>query len=278
LGLPFRWHRENLLQTPNRLKQLSRPNLLIVPRRGRNALLKFRHHCVLGCDGTASASLTTHANGTIASISLANNGDDFRTTPTVSITTSTGSGAQISAELGGFITLPENIIGAINIFPTGSAIGLNDMFNVNYQLAMSDMYNYTNFTLIPYYITRTHLSLIEQLLSGQKPVRYNRNRNRFYIDMSWNAFPADNYVIIEAYEIVDPDVYQDVWKDRWLIKYSTALIKRQWGNNLKKFSGLQMPGGVMFNGQIIYDEAEAEIQRLEQEMLDMTLPPMDMIG
>ena len=97
--------------------------------------------------------------------------------------------------------------------------------------------------------------------------------------MDWNKIDTGQYLLVEAYEVIDPTVYSDVWKDRWLANYTTALIKQQWGNNLKKFEGLQLPGGVQFNGQKIYDEATDEIKFLENEMVtNLSLPAMDMIG
>ena len=124
-----------------------------------------------------------------------------------------------------------------------------------------------------------HLQLLEQLLVGQQPIRYNRHTNRLYIDVNWNKIEAGQFLLVEAYEVVDPVKFTDVWNDRWLHRYATALIKKQWGNNLKKFSGIQMPGGVTFNGQQIYDEAEEEIEKMEAEMINsFSLPVYDMIG
>ena len=98
--------------------------------------------------------------------------------------------------------------------------------------------------------------------------------------MDWDDdVKTGNFVIIDAYKITDPDIYSDVWADRWLLTYTSALIKRQWGENLKKFEGLQMPGGITFNGQKIWEESTEEIRRLEEEMINSySLPVMDMSG
>jgi hypothetical protein len=125
----------------------------------------------------------------------------------------------------------------------------------------------------------THVQFLEQMLVGQQPLRYNRNVNRLNIDMDWSIINEGDFIIAEAYQIVDPNVYADVWKDRWLLRYTACLIKQQWGTNLKKFQGMQMPGGLTFNGQQIYDEATQERQQLEQEMIaSYSLPVTDMIG
>lgn len=178
-----------------------------------------------------------------------------------------------------YITLPENIIGVVKIFDLSfihSAI--ENPFNLQYQMYMSDLMTTNGMSLIPYYIAYQNLQLIQQILVGQVPIRFNKNTNRLYLDMDWTRFSAGQYVLVEAYEVVDPDVYTDAWRDRNLLAYATALIKRQWGSQLKKYDGMEMPGGIKFNGQQIYDEAIKEIKEIEQSMFDSSLPPMDMIG
>jgi hypothetical protein len=124
-----------------------------------------------------------------------------------------------------------------------------------------------------------HIQMLEYLLVGKQPIRYNRHTNKLFLDMDWDRVETGNYLIVEAYEVVNPDTYTDAWGDRWLARYCTSLIKRQWGTNLKKFEGMQMPGGLKFNGQQIYDEADGEIKKLEDEMINSySLPVTDMIG
>jgi hypothetical protein len=179
-----------------------------------------------------------------------------------------------------YIILPENIIGAVSIFPIGDpSIRADDIFNIRYQIALNDLYTLTSVSLVPYYMAMQHLATVSDLLIGQQPIRYSRNKNKLFIDMDWNKVKVGEFLIVEAYSIVDPAIYIDVWKDRWLSRYATALIKKQWGNNLKKFTGLQLPGGVGFSGQQIYDEAEEEIEKMEQEMImNYSLPVTDLIG
>ena len=97
--------------------------------------------------------------------------------------------------------------------------------------------------------------------------------------MSWDQISPGNYLVVEAYQVVDPDLYTKAWGDRWLARYASCLIKQQWGQNLKKFEGMKMPGGLTFNGQKIFDEATAERSELEHEMIySYSLPATDMIG
>ena len=131
--------------------------------------------------------------------------------------------------------------------------------------------------LIYYSQVRQHLELINQLLVGQKPIRFNRHMNRLFIDMDWQAdVEVGDFLVIECYRILDPDTYTDVYNDRILKKYAAALIKRQWGANLKKFNGVQLPGGVQLNGQIIFDEASQEIKDIEEETRNTYELPVDM--
>ena len=178
-----------------------------------------------------------------------------------------------------YITMPENIIGVVKIFDLGSALGINNLFNIRYQIALNDLYTLTSVSMVPYYMAMQHVQFLEQLLVGQQPLRYNRHINKLYLDMDWDRVDVGQYIIVEAYQVVDPDVYTDVWKDRWLLRYAACLIKQQWGTNLKKFEGMKMPGGLIFNGQTIYNEATQERAELEKEMVySYSLPVTDMIG
>jgi hypothetical protein len=124
-----------------------------------------------------------------------------------------------------------------------------------------------------------HLALISELLVGQQPIRYSRHKDKLYVDMDWDKIKVGEYLLVEAYEVIDPDEYTDVWGDRWLQNYVTAKIKYQWGSNLTKFVGMSLPGGVQFNGERILDDAAREIEMLENEMLTAySLPPSDMVG
>ena len=177
------------------------------------------------------------------------------------------------------ITMPENIIGVVNLFDLGSALGTNNLFNIRYQIALNDLYTLTSVSMVPYYMALQHIQFLEYLLVGKQPLRYNRHKNVLSIDMDWDRLAVGDYIIVEAYEVVDPDTYTDAWSDRWLLRYATCLIKQQWGSNLKKFEGMQMPGGLRFNGQKIFDEATSERMQLEQEMIfTYSLPVSDMIG
>lgn len=179
-----------------------------------------------------------------------------------------------------YITLPENIIGAVRIFNIASRMqSINNLFGVQYQLALNELYMFSSYSMIPYYMGIQHLELIDQILVGEKPIRYNRNINKLYVDMDWDIIQTGQWMLVEAWQVVDPDTYPDVWKDRWLAKYCTQLIKRNWGSVLTKYNGMSLPGGIQFNGQQKWEEANSEILRLEEEMYNTySLPSTIFIG
>lgn len=180
----------------------------------------------------------------------------------------------------GYITIPENIIGAVNIFNiSASSLSPTDMFSAQYQFVLNHLHEIASYSLVNYYMTMAHLRFMEEMLTGQQPIRYNRHVNKLFIDTNWNKLDIGQYIVVEAYQIVDPNIYTDVWKDRWLQNYATAKIKYQWGSNLTKFTGMQLPGGVQFNGEQILSDAKEEIQKMEEEMsINYVLPAVDMIG
>ena len=121
--------------------------------------------------------------------------------------------------------------------------------------------------------------MIEEILVGKQRIRYNRHLNQLHVDMNWDRLNVGDFIVMKAYRVIDPDTYTDVWKDRWLLRYASCLIKLQWGSNLTKFEGMQLPGGVQFNGQKIYDDAFSERQQLDEEMaVSYSYPPEDMVG
>ena len=161
-----------------------------------------------------------------------------------------------------------NIVGVTRIFPIQDSQATVNMFDLRYQLRLNELYDFTSASYVNYTLTMQHLRSLELLFTGEVPIRFQRHTNKLFLDWRWeqsNVTP-NSVVIIECYASLNPDSYGDLWNDRWLKEYATALVKRTWGNNLKKFSGMQLPGGVTLNGDKIYQEAADEIKALEQEM------------
>jgi hypothetical protein len=176
-----------------------------------------------------------------------------------------------------YVTLSDAVVGVNRILPFSSKTtsGMN-IFDIRYQILINDLYSIMSTDLIYYQQVKGQLELIQQVLVGTKPVRFNRHMNRVYIDMSWSSdIKAGEFLIFECWRILDPSTYADVYNDMWLKRYATALIKRQWGDNLKKFAGMQLPGGVQLNGQQIYDEAIEDIKNIEAEIRSTFEMPVD---
>ncbi|MEK9699635.1 MAG: hypothetical protein VW270_27905 [Candidatus Poseidoniales archaeon] len=179
-----------------------------------------------------------------------------------------------------YIAIPSNINGVINVFPLGTGLNANNLFNLRYQITLNEIYDWSHAQFQNYTESMRRIALMEEIFVGKQPLRFNRHMDRLFIDMDWSTrVTAGEYIIIEAYRVLDPDTYTSVWGDRWLRQYCTQLFKRQWGENLKKFEGMQLPGGVQFNGQQIWSEADEEVKRLEEEVVNnYSMPAMDMIG
>lgn len=179
-----------------------------------------------------------------------------------------------------YVTLPENIVGVTRIFDVNDSYGAMNLFNIRYQLHLNELFNISSVSVTPYVVAMRHIEFLEEVFVGKKPIRFNRHMDRLYVDMNWkdDIYPGQ-YIIIDCYQAVDPETFTDVWDDMWLKKYATALVKRQWGENLKKFEGMNLPGGLTFNGQKIWEEAQAECDELEKSVInDYSLPVTDMIG
>lgn len=177
-----------------------------------------------------------------------------------------------------YFDIPDAVTGVKKVLPFfDRASGIN-LFDIRYQMLVNDLYNLMSVDMIHYSMIQTHLTMINELLVGQKPFRFNRHTNRLYIEMDWkrDVQPYD-YLIVNCYRILDPSTYTDVYNDMFLKRYATALIKKQWGTNMKKFQGVQLPGGVVLNGQQIYDEAIEEITKIEEEMQSRFELPVDFI-
>lgn len=164
----------------------------------------------------------------------------------------------------GYIPINDNIIGVNRIFPMTSSNATINMFDLRYQLRLHDLYDFTSTSYVNYVLTMQHIRTLDMMFSGEQPVRFNRHTSKLYIDMNWGLANVGEFLVIESFIIIDPATYSKVYNDRMLKKLATAYIKKQWGNNMKKFGGMQLPGGIQLNGQQVYDEAVQEITEIEQ--------------
>jgi hypothetical protein len=202
------------------------------------------------------------------------------------ITTTTDSATIVGSSVGfnfeensNFLKIPDDVIGVNKVFRFDSSTISSGMFSVKYQLFLNDIYFLGASELLSYSMVKSHLETIDRLLTTDKQIRFNKTQGKLYIDIEWNNATPDDYIIIDCYRALDPSTNQLVWNNYFLKRYATALIKRQWGQNLIKFQGVKLPGGIELNGRPIYEDAERELTELRQAMIsEYELPPFDLIG
>jgi hypothetical protein len=153
------------------------------------------------------------------------------------------------------------------------------MFSIKYQLFLNDVYSFGALEILSYAMVKTYLEDLDFLLNTQKQIRFNKRQDRLYLDIDWSSISVGTYIIIDCYSTLDPNDYARIYNDSFLKPYLTSLIKRQWGQNLIKFQGVKLPGGIELNGRQIYDDGQKEIDALMEKMSNTyELPPMDLIG
>ncbi len=178
-----------------------------------------------------------------------------------------------------FLPLPDSVIAVNKVFKMDSSTLSAGMFNVKYQIFLNDLYYYGAIDLLNYSQTKSYLETIDYLLNPDVQVRFNKKNSKLYLDLNLKELVDDHYLIIDCYRVVDPESETAVYNDHWLKQYTTSLIKRQWGQNLIKFTGVKLPGGLELNGRQIYDDAVAEIEKHEEKLMsEYALPPLDMVG
>ena len=180
-----------------------------------------------------------------------------------------------------YFDIDPSIFGITRIFPINDTLTQNNMFDLRYQLRLHELYDFTSTSYTNFSITMQHLQNLQSMFTGDIPVRFQRHTSRLYVDWAWGSVEAaiGNTVVAEGYQSIDPETFESVYNDLWLKKYTTALFKRQFGENISKFAQVQLPGGITLNGREMLSDATAEIQQLESEMQDRySLPAQFMIG
>ena len=203
-------------------------------------------------------------------------------TTTTASTTINGQSIQFDyEENSNYLEIPPEVIGVTKLFRfDGSNTATNNMFSLKYQLFLNDIaFNWGTTELLSYAMVRTYLSDIDFLLNTEKQIRFNQRQDRLYIDIDWAETNVGDWLIIDCWRALNPTDYTRVWNDSFLKPYTVALMKRQWGQNLMKFQGVKLPGGVELNGRQMYDDAEKDLDRIREIMSNTyELPPLDMIG
>ena len=178
-----------------------------------------------------------------------------------------------------YLQVPDSVVGIEKIFKFDTSSISGGMFSIKYQLFLNDLYYFNSVELLQYSMVKTYLEDIDFLLTTDKQIRFNKRQDRLYLDLDWSAQEKDTYLVIDCYRALDPADFNQVYNDSFVKQYLTALIKRQWGQNLIKFRGVKLPGGIELNGREIYEDGEREIESLRTRMMqDYELPPYDFIG
>ena len=214
---------------------------------------------------------------------------DIATAKTTETTTSATTGisngitssgnADSFLETNNYLKLPDHVIGVEKVFKMDQNTISSGLFNIKYQIFLNDLYYYGALDLMNYAMTKTYLEDLSRLITPDTQIRFNKKQHNLYMDIDWNQISADTFIILDCYRLVDPGTATDVYNDWWLKRYLTALIKKQWGQNLIKFQGVMLPGGIQLNGRQIYDDAVKEIEEIEYSLkTEYELPPLDLIG
>ena len=206
----------------------------------------------------------------------------------VGIVTTTGTSTNISGfgtitsnfyETSNFIQVPNSVIGIEKVFKFDTSTLSSGMFSIKYQLFLNDLYYFSSIDLLSYSMTKSYLEDIDFLLTTDKQVRFNKRQDRLYLDIDWGEKTKDTFFVLECYRALDPESFSQVYNDTFVKKYLTALLKKQWGQNLIKFQGVKLPGGTELNGRAIFEDGQRELEDIKQKMSsEYELPPLDCIG
>ncbi len=200
------------------------------------------------------------------------------TTSTTGIST-VGISTVNYTEVNNFVQLPDHVLGVEKVFKMDASTISSGLFNIKYQIFLNDLYYYGALDLMNYAMTKQYLEDLSRIITPDTQVRFNKKQHRLYMDIDWSAMSADTWMIVDCWRLVDPANATDIYNDWWLKRYLTATIKKQWGQNLIKFTGVLLPGGVALNGRELYEDAVREIEQIEEELRnEFELPPMDLIG
>jgi len=182
-----------------------------------------------------------------------------------------------------YIQIPPSIIGVNKAFQFGGGMG-QGMFNVKYQMMLNDVagisgWGASGYDLTSYSMTMGYLETINFIMNTHKQIRFNQRTDRLYLDIDWSELQVGEFLVIDCWAANDPNDYPRIWNDSFLKPYVTALVKKQWGQNLIKFQGVKLPGGIEFNGRQIYEDGQADLDKIQEKMMSTyELPPLDLIG
>jgi hypothetical protein len=188
---------------------------------------------------------------------------------------------------GNYLTIPDHIVGINKVFGVSSSLSSNEMWGFANQYFLMDVFSFTSgytfghFDMSYYYMIKQYFETIDMVVNAGSLIQYrfNKRQDRLYIDVDTERIDEGDYLVIECYRALDPADWSKVYNDSFLKRYASALLKRQWGQNMIKYNNIQLPGGVTMNGRQLWEDGDTEAKMLESKMIsDYMLPPLDMIG
>jgi hypothetical protein len=248
--------------------------------------------------GTGLTLNISTTNGAITKILIDSDGQDYEIGDTITVS---GGSNDATIEVravkrdtewenrNNYLEIPDHIIGISKVYGISSNFVRNNMFGMSNQYYLMDLFSnasgtglaFGGFDMVNYYMIKQHFENIDMIVNTGSLIsyRFNCRQDRLYLDVDPKRITKDHWLLIDCFRALDPETFTQVYNDPFIKKYTTALIKRQWGQNLIKFNGIQLPGGVSINGRELYTDAEKEIAALmEKSSRTFELPPMDMIG
>ncbi len=243
-----------------------------------------------GGTGNGATFDLTAVDGKLTEVGVETGGIGFKVDDEITFTGGSGdakikiTGVQEQTEWeerDNFLPIPPQVLGVNRVFGVKGSNIRSNLFGLEYQLFLNDLYQFGSVDILSYFMTKTYLETLDMVLNNGAfiPFRFNRRADRLYIDTDRLMLDEGSYLIIDCHRLLDPQTYTEVYNDPFLKKYTTALIKRQWGQNLIKFKGAQLPGGITMNGRELYDDGNSEVMKIEDEITSTyELPPNWEIG
>ena len=243
-----------------------------------------------GGTGNGATFDLTAVDGKLTEVGVETGGIGFKVDDEITFTGGSGdakikiTGVQEQTEWeerDNFLQIPPQVLGINRVFGVKGSNIRSNLFGLEYQLFLNDLYQFGSVDILSYFMTKTYLETLDMVLNNGAfiPYRFNRRADRLYIDTDRLMLDEGSYLIIDCHRLLDPQTYTEVYNDPFLKKYTTALIKRQWGQNLIKFKGAQLPGGITMNGRELYDDGNSEVMKIEDEITSTyELPPNWEIG
>lgn len=184
----------------------------------------------------------------------------------------------------GYFQMAANVVGVSSIFilstetiQSASTQSFN-MFDLNYQIRLNELYDFTSADYVYFELANEHIRTLEMLFIGYVPIRYNRYDNKLFCDMDWYGdVIAGSYIIAECYCLLDNPANgtpaTTYWDDIALRELARALIYQQWAQNLSKYAGTPLPGGITVDAKRMLEDATAQVDAAKERMRDLWQAP-----